>query len=155
MGPASLAQKGDVAQRRVAVPDFAVGNVRDGLEMAAFDILGVGPEMAVAPTRDALGPVEVDEAAARDLVEHAPDFRLWIGTDIGGRRSSDRAAFEIEAESIATNAAGPRFERAHTSPLAEGAVVHVGAKGQIPDLIPGPAVNAQSMEPVLEAGEKP
>src|SRR5467141_2892101 len=139
----------------MAVRVFAVGNVRDGLEMAAFDVLHVDPEMAVTPTRHAFGPVEANEIAARDLVENSPDFRLRIGTDIGRRRSSDRVAFEVEAESIATNAAGPRFERAHTAPLAEGAVVHVGAKGQVPDLILGPALNAQSVEPVPGAGEKP
>src|SRR5262249_17323249 len=78
-----------------------------------------------------------------------------IGKEIGRRRLSARAPFEVEAQSIAVHAARTPFQRTHAAPFAEGAVVHVGTIGEIPDLFARPADERQAVHLVETPGQPP
>src|SRR6266478_10161930 len=153
--PGSVAQQGEVTQRRIAVLVLALGNVGHNLEKASLLVLGVGPEMAVVRTGYAFGQIEADKVLASEFVEHAPHFPIRIGTDVGRCRFSDRATLKIEAQSVAANAPRAPFERAHSTPFAERTVVHIGTVGEVPDFIVGPTLDAQAVEPVPKTREQP
>src|SRR5262249_61110708 len=98
MRAGALTQKLDVTQRRIAVLLLAFGNVGDDLERSTVDVFCVGPEVPIARARDVLGRVEPDEVATRQLIKHAPDLGLSVGTDIGGRCHPERWPTRIVAE---------------------------------------------------------
>src|SRR5215813_14678704 len=109
MRAGALTQKLDVTQRRIAVLLLAFGNVGDDLERSTVDVFCVGPEVPIARARHVLGRVEPDEVATRQLIKHAPDLGLSVGTDIGGRCHPDRSTIKIEAKPVAEDAASAPF----------------------------------------------
>lgn len=79
----SLADQGDVAQRRIAVLGEPVGDETEGAEPVAVAILHVEPDRIVAPARDALGRMQPDHVPTGHAVEDAPDFLARSGHDVG------------------------------------------------------------------------
>ena len=87
----------------------------------------------------------------RDAVEHAPNFRLRVGLQICRSGFSIGTAFEIEAQPITLDAAGAAFERLDATPDLKGAVMHVGAIGEIPNLVLRPTRKAMPTQRIITA----
>src|SRR3546814_18380680 len=79
VGAGAFAKHRDVTQRRSAVSLLALGDVGDAGHAVALSVLGLAPEVAVAPAGHTLGVVEPQEVLARDPVEPAPDDRKELG----------------------------------------------------------------------------
>lgn len=65
------------------------------------------------------------------------------------------AAVKIEAQPVARRASHAPFERLPLPPPEKDAVLHVGAEGEVPDLVGGAAFEPQPPAPVPEAGQRP
>jgi len=91
----------------------------------------------------------------RDPVQHAPHLAIRVGRDVGRRGLADRPALEVEAQPVSRHPAGPPFARAHAPPFAEGAVVHVGAEREVPDLVRRPPSDFEPVQPVVELRQRP
>jgi len=53
------------------------------------------------------------------------------------------------------NAPDPLLDRSHAAPHAERPVVHVGAIGEVPDVLARPSDQGQAVKPVIAPGEAP
>lgn len=92
--PRTVAQQREIAKRRIAILFLALGDVGDGRKGIALDVLAAGPELPVAPSRNAFGRIELNELATSDPVKHAPRLSLRIDAQVrrrgpcpsGGRR---------------------------------------------------------------------
>src|SRR5215831_14066458 len=134
VGARPLAQQGQVTQRRAAIGLVAARDIGDDGERAAGAVLGLKPLGPVAASWNTLARIESKQVAAGYLVQHAPHLRLGIRCQIGRRRPPLWPALEVEAEAIAADAADALIDRPHAAALPKGAVVHVGAVGEVPDV---------------------
>src|ERR1700733_13214141 len=91
--------------------------------------------MAVVPPGNAFGVIQPQQFTPRDPIQNAPELAIRIGTDVRRRRLALRTAFQIEAQPVTADTSDTPFGRLHPASLAKGAVVHVGAIGEVPDLI--------------------
>src|SRR5262249_4080583 len=153
--PRAVAQQRDVTERWLAIPFITLGNVGHGVELAAADIFGIEPYWTIPASGNAFGSVQAQKVPAGEIVEDPPDLSVRIGKEIGGRRLSARAPLEMEAQAVAAHTARTPLQRAHASTRAEGAVVHVGTVGEVPDLFAGRADEWQAVRPVETPGQPP
>ena len=72
----TLAQQGEVAQRRVTVHVLAVRNVSDCAQHVARNTFGIDPEMPISTARNAFRPVEMEQIETRYPIENAPDLSI-------------------------------------------------------------------------------
>lgn len=77
-----------------------------------------------------------------------------LRAQVGRRRLAERSAVEVEAQAIPRCSADAPLERLHAAPAAERLVVHVGAIGEVPDLVGRPAGERQTAQQVV-TGRKP
>ena len=95
------------------------------------------------------------QVATGDAVEHAPHFALGIDADIRRRRLATRVAVQVEAQAIAFHAANAPLGRLHAAPLPEGAVVHVGAVGEVPHRIGRVPLQYVAVPAIVVARQEP
>src|SRR6185295_10853631 len=84
-----------------------------------------------------------------------PRLPRWVGQQVCRRGSTLWAAIEIEAQPVSFDAAGTMLECLDTASNAKGAVVHIGAVGKVPDLLPRPPAQASAAVSVIAARHQP
>src|SRR6202790_5578509 len=147
MGPRAVAQESDVAERRPAIDLLAMGDVGHRLKRTAVAVLSVQPQRSIPTPWDTLGGVQTDQFAPGEPVENAPDLRPRVREKVGGGSFALGPPLKIEAQAEAAHPAGPPIGRAHATPSAKDAVVHVGAIGEVPDHLVGRADERQPVKP--------
>src|SRR5215471_16894389 len=65
------------------------------------------------------------------------------------------SAVEIEAELVTLGAARAILKCLYATPNTKGAVMHVGAVGEIPDFLPRPAMQASASVSIVAARQQP
>src|SRR5260370_133354 len=95
------------------------------------------------------------QLASRDPVKHAPNLRQRVGMQVCGCGLTPGSAVEIKAQPIALDTTGTTLECLYAAPNAKGAIVHVGAIGEIPDLLPWSAAGASASIAVIAARQAP
>jgi hypothetical protein len=108
-------------------------------------IFGLDLGMAVPAPRYSLRRVKAQQVASRDPVKYAPNLRLRVGMQVCRCGLPLGSAIEIEAQPIALDTAGTTLECLYTAPNTKGAVVHIGAIGEIPNLLPWSAAEASAL----------
>src|SRR5215469_17052213 len=98
--------------------------------------------MAIPATRHSFGQVQAHQVASLDTVKDAPNFRVRVGMQVCRRGPAFGAAIKIEAQLVPFETTGTILPCLYAAANAKGAVVHVGAIGKVPDLLPGPAAQA-------------
>src|SRR3984885_15432152 len=91
--------------------------------------------MPLVPAWDAFSVVQPQQFAPRDPIQHAPQLAVRIGTDVRRCRLAPGTARQVEAKPVTADTSNAPFNRLHPASLAKGAVVHVGAVGEVPHLI--------------------
>jgi hypothetical protein len=148
MGPRAVAHESEVAERRPSIDLLAVGDVGHRPKRAAVDVLCIQPQRSIPTPWNTLRGVQTDEVAPGDVVEDAPHLSFRVGEKGGGGGLAPGSSIKIEAQAEAAHSAGPPIERSHTTPSTKGAVVHVGAIGEVADALPGRPDEWQPMKPV-------
>ena len=151
VGSSTLAQQRDIAERRSAIDILALSHVGNSLKQVTVDVLRLDQDMAITPPRDSLSQIQTHKVAPRDAVEHAPDLSIRVKAQVCWRGLSLGPAYQIEAYSIAVDAAGAALKRLDGTSDPKGAVMHVGAVGEIPDLVVRPTWEAMATDRIIAA----
>jgi hypothetical protein len=111
--------------------------------------------MPLPASRYSFRRVKSQQVASRDPVKYAPNLRARVGVQICRCGFAFRPAIEIEAQPVALDSAGTTLERLYAATSAKSAVVHVGSIGEIPDLLPWPAVEVSASIAIIVARQEP
>jgi hypothetical protein len=151
VGSRAFTQQRDVSQGGLAIHLLAFSDVRDSLDNPTTTIFGLNLDMAVTPPRYSLRRVKAQQVASRDPVKHAPNLRMRVGMQVCRCSLAPGSSVEIEAQPIALDTAGTTLECLYAAPNAKRAVVHIGAIGEIPDLLPWSAAKASASTSIITA----
>src|SRR5215831_5450519 len=121
----------------------------------AIGVLGFDLDMAIALARNPFRRVQPQQVAPRDAVQHAPYLGIGIAGEVCWRRLAPGPAFQIEPEPEPLDPGRPAFERPDAAADAKRAVVHVGAIGEIPDLLGWSADKANTAQWIVNARNQP
>ncbi len=141
--------------RRVAVCLLARRNVSHHRYWIAVLVIRVQPCRSITATRHPFGRVQAKQVSARDPVQHAPDFMVRIGANIGWRSLPFWSPLQVEAQSISADTPNAPFQRSDPSSLNKCSFIHVGAVREVPDLVRWPPFERKTVTPIVPARHHP